>query len=201
MIIYKVKRKTRHFFEDAAKLFLKINKFSGIVNQNEIRIIGLKRSGNHAISNWMMKQMKGNRFYINDVGVNENPYREKYEAWVRSNCQKNQERLKQESLGNFTQKDYLVYSYEDYELKRITNPLFASQHDLYFGKTNRRYDVLVLRDPFNLIASRLKKGSFNSQECLGVKNPNITAIDLWIAYAKEWLGETQYLKYNKVAVN
>ncbi|MDJ0746265.1 MAG: hypothetical protein QNJ32_23270 [Xenococcaceae cyanobacterium MO_167.B27] len=200
-MIGKVKRKTRHFVEDLIRSTSQDKSLEKIINQNEVRIIGLKRSGNHAVSNWMMKQMQGEVFYINDVGANENPYREKYEAWVRSNCAKNRERLKQESQGNFIEKDYLIYSYEDYELNRITNKNFANKHDLYFGKTATRYDVILLRDPFNLIASRFKKGNFVNQHYLGTKNPQLSVVDLWLSYAKEWLGETQYLEYNRVFIN
>lgn len=64
-----------------------------------------------------------------------------------------------------------------------------------FGKSAARYDVLILRDPFNLIASRIKSNN------LRVKNPNRTVVELWIAYAKEYLGETNFLKNNKVCIN
>ena len=58
-----------------------------------------------------------------------------------------------------------------------------------------RYDVLLLRDTFNLIASRLKKGF------LSVKTKGMSLTDMWIEYAKEFLEETSYLSNNKVIIN
>ena len=66
---------------------------------------------------------------------------------------------------------------------------------MYLGKTNKRYDVLIIRDPFNLFASRLKNNF------LATKSKTKTARELWIDYAKEFLGETNYLQHNKVCIN
>ena len=111
-------------------------------------------------------------------------------------------------------KDCLIRSYEDYSLQEITNWLFESKHDLYFGKSGTRYDVLIIRDPFNLFASRLKhrlqreKNDLDSAEsCYGnnflfVRSPDQTVSDLWLNYAKEYLGETSYIqKHNKICIN
>ena len=113
-IANKIKRKTSHLMEDMARLVIFHDPPEELINQNEIRIFGLRRSGNHAMSNWIVKQAKGNVFYINNVGANENPYREKYEDLMRSGCLKGRDKLRCEARGAFTQKDYLIYSYEDY---------------------------------------------------------------------------------------
>jgi hypothetical protein len=55
--------------------------------------------------------------------------------------------------------------------------------------------VIILRDPFNLFASRIKGGFPH------VKSSRYNLIDYWLFYAKEFLNETNYLKYQKVAVN
>jgi hypothetical protein len=36
--------------------------------------------------------------------------------------------------------------------------LFEQHHDQWVGASWQRYDVLILRDPFNLFASRLRAG-------------------------------------------
>ena len=54
---------------------------------------------------------------------------------------------------------------------------------------------MIIRDPFNWLASRLKKNY------LTVRNKNLTPINLWISYAKEYLGESQILKNNKTCIN
>ncbi|MDJ0556303.1 MAG: hypothetical protein QNJ68_18070 [Microcoleaceae cyanobacterium MO_207.B10] len=72
---------------------------------------------------------------------------------------------------------------------------------------------LIIRDPFNLFASRLNhrlkleqnnldlgKATYGNN-FLSVRSPNQTVADLWINYAKEYLGETNYLKHNKICIN
>jgi len=159
-----------------------------IVNQKEIRVVGLKRSGNHAIINWIRKQHHGEVWHLNKIPVKRNPYRFLYEHYPK-------EKLKQEAKGNFTKKDCLIYSYEDHALEQITNKGFESKAELYLGKSASKYDLLILRDPFNLLASRFKKGYIK------VKCPDITLVELWISYAKEYLGETNLLKSKKICVN
>lgn len=169
---------------------------SEIINQKEIRIVGLKRTGNHAITNWIKKQQTGSVRYLNNVPCDKNPYRHFYERHLSyNNHPQTIRQFKRESQGKLRKYDCLIYSYEDYSLEEVTNPEFAEKHDRYLGKSGERYDVLILRDPFNLLASRLKN------DYLEVKSPHKTVIDLWIAYAKEYLGETQYLNNNKVCVD
>ena len=193
--LQKAKRKLEHRIEDVIRSVSQSHIISTVINQKEIRIIGLRRSGNHAIIRWLEKQQTGEVLHLNNIRVNENPYRDNYENLLRKNNSKNIERWQQEARGFFTKKDCLLYSYEDYSLNQIANRRFEKTHDLYFGKSAERYDVIIMRDPFNLLASRIQ------QNYRAVKAPQKTDIDLWIEYAKEYLGETEYLKHNKVTIN
>ena len=47
------------------------------VNAKEIRIVGLRRTGNHALINWIQKQAAGSLF-LNDLRVDCNPYLRQY---------------------------------------------------------------------------------------------------------------------------
>ncbi|NEN90938.1 MAG: hypothetical protein F6K48_19295 [Okeania sp. SIO3H1] len=199
----KVFHQGQRFFKDNLKDFIIIvtqqDILSEIVNQKEIRVVGMRRTGNHAIINWIKGQQTGKIEFWNDLKVNINALRQKYEN-LRENYP-------------FVKKDCLIRSYEDYTLQEITNWIFESKHDLYFGKSGTRYEVLILRDPFNLFASRLKNRlqkeknnlylgeSSYGNNFLSVRNPNKTVADLWINYAKEYLGETNYLKQNKICIN
>lgn len=197
IVFKKAKRKLEHSIEDIDRTFSQQHIFSQVTNQKEIRIVGLMRTGNHAIIKWIQGQQTGKVWHLNNLQVNENPYRYKYE-YLRDYYPQYQgaiERFQREARGDFTKKDCLLYSYEDYGLKQVLTQSFEKKHDLYLGKSAERYDLLVLRDPFNLLASRLKN---NYTE---VKARNKTVIDLWISYAKEYLGETHYLKHNKICVN
>jgi len=159
-----------------------------VVNEKEVRVVGLRRSGNHGIINWIKKQHSGEVWHLNNIPTDGHPYRFLYSHYPK-------EHLRREAKGNFVNKDCLIYSCEDYPLEKIVGSRLETKHDLYLGKTLERYDLLILRDPFNLFASRIKKNY------LDVKDDARTIADIWISYAREYLGETDYLKNRKINVN
>jgi hypothetical protein len=183
-----IKQDVGYNLHDLNRLVFRRNTLLEIVNQTEIRIVGLKRTGNHAVINWMRKQQTGEIWHLNNIKVGQNPYRLLYRHYPK-------EHLRREAIADFVKKDCLIYSYEDYSLQQVVDRRFEEKHDYYLGRSQKRYDVLLLRDPFNLMASRFKKGY------LQVKDSNTNLIDLWISYAKEYLGETKYLNQNKVSIN
>ncbi|NER06925.1 MAG: hypothetical protein F6K17_32260 [Okeania sp. SIO3C4] len=202
LALKKGKRFLAHNLEDVIRIITQQHKLSEIVNQKEIRVVGMKRTGNHAIINWVKSQHNGEVGFINNVLANQNPYRYKYEN-LQDKFPEHKwaiEHNRQQAKGNFIKRDCLIYSYEDFPLEQIASDKFERNHDLYLGKSATRYDLLIIRDPFNLIASRLKTSS-KVPYFLSVNSPNKTMIDLWLDYAKEYLGETNYLKHNKVCVN
>lgn len=206
--------KLRHSVEDSRRLSKIEVSDSCVVNQKEIRVIGLRRTGNHAIMNWIRKQQPGEVFYINNAKINVNPFRHVYEDQVRKIKDpglegwrtNNVERWRKEAIGEFSTKDCLVYSYEDQPLEKLCDRTFEKKHDLYFGPSEIRYDLILLRDPFNLFASRLRASRRQTPETgsidfMKVKARHISLPKLWVDYAKEYLGETQYLQHVKVPVN
>ena len=193
----KVYRKIDHFREDLWRTIARKPLDLTIVNQKELRVVGLKRTGNHAVLKWIKSQQSGVIEHLNNVRPNENPFRDKYEH-LQDNYPEHQgviDRLRSQARGELVPKDCLICSYEDWELSKIATKNFEAKHDLYVGKSAERYDLLILRDPFNLIASRLKHSKMQIQ--LGRQ----TIVDLWVDYAREFLGETQYLQHRKVCIN
>lgn len=197
---------------DDAFRSLKQRDSAHIVNQKEIRILGLRRSGNHAIINWICKQAPKNQVFINHARVMDNPYRNVYrdQLFLQRNpglrgwrCD-DIEWWYRETKGNFSEKDCLIYSYEDQEIERVAHPFFEKRHDLYLGKSQDRYDVLIIRDPFNLFASRIQgnkpRENARNFDLMQVYSRRFTLPELWISYAKECLGETGILKNKKVVV-
>jgi hypothetical protein len=200
----KLTRKFLHFYQDTYQFIeqeirLQEKHSEEVINQNEIRVIGLRRSGNHAIIGWITDQGKdqGKVKSINDLPLNENPYRHDYEYSMDHYPEypKMIESKRLLSLGNFEPLSYLIYNYEDHEISRIMSSIPERKHDLYLGKTNKRFDLLLLRDPFNLFASRIKGGFFT------VKSHRKNFIDMWLSYAKEFVGETNKLVNKKVCVS
>src|SRR5690606_4426439 len=117
------------------------------------------RSGSHAIINWILSQWQGRYCYLNCAEPGTNPFStarplEGHSSW-RANYELD---FEAERAGRFSQKSLLIYNYEDTFLGPLTRPEFEARHDEYVGRSARRLDVLVLRDPFNLFASRIKSG-------------------------------------------
>lgn len=141
--------------------------------KNEYRVFGLRRTGNHAIINWILKQGGENGFFANDQELDK-PFNL--------------------SLPN-GELDTLVHSYEEQRF----SPTYLKLNDFYLNqqevKVENRYNILILRDPFNLMASRIKSGYTTTW-----RTPRLNQVDLWVLYAKEFTGETNLLP-NKVCIN
>ena len=153
--------------------------------QKEIRVVGLQRSGNHAIANWVLKQLPGAGLFFNNV-LPESPFDESRLEWA--------------SDTDTTNFDFLLYSFEDRSLHAVTSPRV---YPAYIGgdspAVEKRIDIIVLRDPFNLVASRFKHGRTNA---LRSSYPTgLTIPELWVMYAREFIGETNFLQEYKVPVN
>lgn len=173
-------------------------------NQKEIRVAALQRSGHHAIIHWIVAQIKAAQqkaIHINNVRPGRNPF------LVQGHQSKNAAFYiskdasidwASEGKGRLTPKETLIYSYEDCWLDEITGSKWESQITQWVGPSHRRYNVLILRDPFNWFASRLRRGGPNSWQSSNVSTSSTRLgrshdQQLWIQYAREFLGETRYL--------
>ena len=207
------RQKLLYSFEDTIRSFSYNSKSVPVVNKKEIRVLGLRRSGNHAIINWIGNQVDNNSIFINHVRPLENPYRNQYESQLRAGKltvhkedwkHKDIDWWKKHREGNFSYKDCLIYSYEDQELEKIAHPSFERKRCVYLGKSEETFDVIVMRDPFNLFASRLKtkpRENGPNFDMLEVYSRHYSLPELWISYAKECLGETSHLKNKKIFIN
>ena len=170
---------------------------TGIINQKEICIVGMRRSGNHAVLNWIRAQQPGEVCLLNNVAAGTNPYRYKSDNLLRYHQEhrRQAEIYRQQASGDLIKRDCLIYSYEDWSLEQITAPRFERDRDLYIGKSAKRFDLLILRDPFNLFASRLK------QNFVATKSKQLPMVEMWLEYAKEFVNESRHLKRRRVCVN
>lgn len=182
------------------------------VTGHEYLVSGLRRSGNHAVINWIESQCSGNGCYLNNLRLGENPYRYIYSLLNSTPSKRDKfivdefnkqsfyqgvsgrDRLRLDAFGIGSKKDYLIHSYEDYSIKKLTKELSDNRRLRFFGESQKKFDVLILRDPFNLMASRYHSGRFDLQGW----ETNI--LDIWLEHAREYLGETQYLGH-RVCVN
>ncbi|MEL7333793.1 MAG: hypothetical protein AAFN12_16215 [Cyanobacteria bacterium J06560_2] len=160
-----------------------------ITNQKEIRVVGMRRTGNHAVLTWIEHQLSGEFFHLNNVWAGRNPYRHKADNLLRYHPEHAEmsQTYRRQANGKLIERDCLLYSYEDWSLAQIVQPRFEQNRELYLGRAAECFDVLILRDPFNLFASRLK------QNFVPTKTKGLSMVAMWLEYAKEFVGETQYL--------
>jgi hypothetical protein len=165
------------------------------VNQRELRIVGMSRSGNHAIINWIMQQATGGVCFLNCVEPKTNPFRtaRPMADGKRMRTRGIRTSLTKEARGDFAPKDWLLYSHEDCFLGMVVHEDFERNHDRYVGRSAHRTDVLILRDPFNLFASRLKAQ-------YSEVTPT-TAVRIWKQHAREFSGCRRYLTAGRVAIS
>lgn len=176
------------------------------VNKNEIIFIGMQRSGNHAILNWIFSQFKDPKCFLNFVLTSKDPfvffhnkgtlrdfvYQEFFE---KAN-------IFAEQLGFHSKKNLLLYSYEDEFLAQVFSDRFQKHHDAWVGQSESQTVVLLLRDPFNLFASRLKTNNdFMLKHSLRTPEGRANVVKLWKEYAREFCGKTDLISCNKIMIN
>jgi len=150
------------------------------INGKELRLIGLSRSGTHAITHWIKQQANGRICFLNCAEGKTNPFHSARPMengkvyWVNYDNFD----IQRERESRLSEKDFLIYSYEDSFLGHACSDTFEQWHDQWVGASRERLDVLVLRDPFNLFASRLKRPG-------GMVQPEI-AIRIWQQHARQW---------------
>jgi hypothetical protein len=168
-----------------------------VINQKEVCLVGMRRSGNHAVLNWIRAQQPGEVCLLNNVAAGTNPYRYKSDNLLRYHPEHHKQAAvyRRQASGELIKRDCLIYSYEDWSLQQIVQPRFERNRELYLGKSSKQFDLLVLRDPFNLFASRLK------QNFVATKTKHLPMVEMWLEYAKEFTGESRYLKRQRICVN
>lgn len=131
-------------------------------NDLEIRIFGLRRSGNHAIINWLGRQaIYKPHFFNNAPNSGESPF---LTGKNRSDKGKNiwyfYGRLKYSSEEDLKKvrnayKEILMYSYEDLSLKKIAKKEYPHDRKNVVGESKLKIDILILRDFVNWLASKI----------------------------------------------
>ena len=153
----------------------------------ELRVFGLQRSGNHAVIEWILDQHQDKRTcFLNNVRHGDHDPYKTAEKMTLSGFGA----LSDAETVRITPKDVLIYSYED-DVSRLQGRQFiAGIDDAQFEKNRMRYvgvsqyrmNIVILRDPFNFFASRLKK----LNRLTGVKDLDIIKQD-WKLLAKRAL--------------
>jgi hypothetical protein len=158
-------------------------------NKTEMRVYGLQRSGNHAIINWIAAQSTGACLVLNDCTPGANPFdtMQGYCEYSDGNVVSLHDTWDDEarylaSLGAPSERNIFIHSYEDRALSNFSSP------ESWIGGSNAYFNVLIVRDPLNFFASRLRIWN----ELSGLKDRRVV-VELWKDYAREALGLTACL--------
>lgn len=168
---------------------------TGVVNGCELRVIGMSRSGNHAVINWVLRQAPGRWCWLNCTEPRYAPFwcTRAFDDGSFHRVNYGGFDLGEEKLGRFSRRDWLVYSHEDVFLRVACSGEHEANHDAWVGRSARRRDVLVVRDPFNLFASRLRS--------FGEGGATAVHARIWKQHARQALGRVRLLRHDPVVVS
>jgi hypothetical protein len=194
-------------------------------NELVICVFGIQRSGNHAIISWILENYPGTRVHLNDIRridpyldfngmtIHGLRYYTGYRKWLGVNRYIfSRKRFRGERVGRVddvharfdvegvrrAHKDLLVLSYEDVFLNDPRVHRFLPNATRYIGESRRHLRVLLLRDPYNHLASLLKyEAAYKSASHFTSK----LYADLWKHYARAFANGSPLLDGDSVCIN
>ncbi|MDY6781232.1 MAG: hypothetical protein SW833_01525 [Cyanobacteriota bacterium] len=191
-------------------------------NKHEIRVYGIKRSGNHAIIYWIFKHFNGAVVHLNNVGLTPDP--DPYKSFALMSVkgmsfwkckpkitsflkyQINQPtkmifvrvdpKVNIEYIRAYRPKECLILSFENKIFDSSSENLCLSNRDYsaYVGESERVVNIVILRDAYNLFASLLKSKMMRSKNCSKFVN-------LFKQYARIHLGESSTFPDPTICIN
>lgn len=128
----------------------------------EIQIVHLQRSGGHALMGWICQQLRGKTVVLNDVAS-----RYCLKAWKDNPIPEDVESAA-----------HLVYNIEDIPMHGVSKTIRDAAEHIPIGRDPNPLRILLLRDPYNLFASRAR---YTGSCHLG--NTSAEAVRCWTQYA------------------
>lgn len=124
----------------------------------------MRRTGNHGIIIWLEQSVAGPTLHINNIVVGVNGYRSRHYYPEPSDSPEYTALMSQGFRRNFTQRAGLICSYEDFSTRSFLKACRREPIALHYGRSRVVRDILLLRDPFNLFASRIKSGKIETKD-------------------------------------
>jgi len=129
-----------------------------LVNEREIMISALQRSGHHAFVDWLLKNCPRHLF-LNCV-TDERFMRPTFiagkpEARFVNDLDLSVDR---ENAGDLTKKELLVYNMESFSVEDAEKVFRSENKVARIGASKQEFFVIWLRDPFNNLASLSRRG-------------------------------------------
>lgn len=166
------------------------------INEREIVVVALQRSGHHAIINWILANSSKDHTFLNNCLPSHNPF---------LNCSKTDSliqhlEIEKEQQGEFSKKTLLIHNYEDKTPLDVFSPSFSSEREKWLGRSKILNNIIILRDPFNNFASKYRWAKEGTQW-----QPSLDSLkqlpSKWKIHAKEFLNETNYIQENKICIS
>jgi hypothetical protein len=153
-------------------------------------INGMQRSGNHAIISWLIGQFENPVLFLNLVNLKaENPLRNFAPIELPPNSYCHKERINGKQIVNYSE-DELVKQDHDYLVCTTENentncfPLLDKKICETLGESEKKFNIIVLRDPLNALASYIKRRELSKvDKNLATQNTK--------NYLKTWLNHAQ----------
>jgi hypothetical protein len=134
------------------------------VNGFLFRVLGMRRTGNHAIASWIEDSVPGETLHLNNIKLGMNGYRMRY-YWPEPDDKAEYTALMRDGFHRrFRPRAALLVSYEDYSYKSFARVMQRQNFRSHYGCAEKVKDVLLLRDPYNLFASRIMSGKVPTKE-------------------------------------
>jgi hypothetical protein len=165
-----------------------------IRNSLEIQTFGLRRSGNHAVIAWIAQQYSSPVVFLN----NARPFSDPFTAYLMGRVpnaipHRKLDAEEAEQLRS-QQKELLLISYEDVAIRKLRKNEILPQKQLWLGGSGRSRRLLLLRDFYNWIASRVRLQENKGRVTDDILDKMDLPIRLWLMYAREFVGETRFLQ-------
>ena len=165
-----------------------------IRNLLEIQAFGLRRSGNHAVLAWIAQQYKSPIIFLNNARPFSDPFATYLMGRIPNAIPHRKLDADEAEQLRSQQKELLLISYEDVPIRKLSKQEILPQEHLWLGESGRRRRLLLVRDFYNWIASRIRLLQNKGMLTDDIFSRVDFQIRLWIMYAREFVGETQHLQ-------
>jgi len=158
-----------------------------------VHFFGVKRSGNHAVINWLQQNAFGENRSVS------------FHNCVYSPLSIVPKIIKPRDIAQNVENHAMILSYEDIALEDLhLLPTLVHDRDI-LPNTEIKY-MLLLRDPYNCFASRLKRLRDLEEKNQGPlkaiqRLPWPDVIHMWKSYAREFLRQTRHFPEDIIPIN
>jgi hypothetical protein len=162
-------------------------------NDLEIQFFGLRRSGNHGVIAWIAQQYDTPITFLNDVAPFEDPFTTFALGRIPNAVPERKLAPDATEKLRAAHKNLLLISYEDLKLQELDGADILPERVRWIGESRQVRRVLLLRDFYNWFASRVRLIEKRSDNSADLVKRTRSFIRIWLAYAREFAGETCYL--------